>query len=96
MNSKQRAALRAAASTEPPLFQCGKEGVTPSFCEAVDKALTARELIKISVLRSSPEAVREAATNTASKVGAELVACIGNRFVLYRFSPDCDTHVLAK
>lgn len=94
MNSKQRAALRSIASTESPLFQCGKEGVTSSFCEAADRALTARELIKISVLRSSPVSVREAAEETAKRVNAELVACIGSRFVLYRFSPNKETHLL--
>ena len=94
LNSKQRAALRGLASTASPLFQCGKEGVTPSFCDAADKALTARELIKITVLRSSPVSVREAAESTAQAVGAEIVACIGNRFVLYRYSKTCDAHVL--
>ena len=94
LNSKQRAALRAIASTASPLFQCGKEGVTPSFCEAADKALTARELIKISVLRASPLSVREAAERTAQAIKAEVVACIGNRFVLYRYSNTCDTHIL--
>lgn len=94
LNSKQRATLRSLASTAAPLFQCGKEGVTPTFCEAADKALTARELIKITVLRGAPVSVREAAESTASAVNAEVVACIGNRFVLYRYSKTCDTHVL--
>ena len=94
MNSKQRATLRGLASTASPLFQCGKEGVTPAFCEAADKALTARELIKITVLRSSPLSVREAAESTARAINAEVVACIGNRFVLYRYSKTCEPHLL--
>lgn len=86
LTSKQRAALRSIASGEEVIFQMGKDGVTDGFVDGVDKALAARELIKIKVLNTAPISVREAGERTADAVGAEFVAAIGNRFILYRFS----------
>lgn len=51
MTSKQRAYLKGLAMTMDPIFQVGKSSVTPEFTKAVDEALTARELIKLSVRR---------------------------------------------
>ena len=53
MTSKQRAYLKGLAMTMEPIFQVGKSSVTPEFTKAVDEALTARELIKLSVLQNS-------------------------------------------
>ena len=50
MTSKQRAYLKGLAMTMEPIFQVGKSSATPEFTKAVDEALTARELIKLSVL----------------------------------------------
>ena len=52
MTSKQRAYLKGLAMTMEPIFQVGKSSVTPEFTKAVDEALTARELIKLSVLQN--------------------------------------------
>ena len=50
MTSKQRAYLKGLAMTMDPILQLGKGGLTPENTAAVDEALAARELIKISVL----------------------------------------------
>ena len=52
-----------------------------------DAALTARELVKMKVLETSPVDAREADT-LASELGAEVIQVIGRCFVLYRFNPD--------
>ena len=45
-----------------PLFQLGKGGMSDALIKQVDDALTARELIKVKVLRdTSPLTPREAA-----------------------------------
>ena len=44
ITSKQRAALRAMANTMQPLYQIGKEGVTPAVTAQLNDALEAREL----------------------------------------------------
>ena len=51
MTSKQRAYLKGLAMTMDPILQLGKGGLTPENTAAVEEALAARELIKISVLQ---------------------------------------------
>lgn len=93
LNSKQRAALRSAAATAETLFQLGKDGITDTFTASCDSALTARELIKISVLKTAPITAREAGEEVAQRLGAEFVAAIGNKFILYRYSKNKTEHI---
>ena len=86
LTSKQRAKLRGLASTEDTILQVGKGGVADTLVRQVDDALTARELIKLRVLETGPEAVREAAERLAAAANAEVVQVIGTKFVLYRQS----------
>ena len=51
MTSKQRAYLKSLAMKMDAIIQLGKGGLTPENTKAVDEALAARELIKISVLQ---------------------------------------------
>ena len=48
MTSKQRAYLKGLAMKMEPIMQLGKGSVTPENTAAVDEALAARELIKIT------------------------------------------------
>lgn len=93
LSSKQRAKLRGMAAGEPTLFQLGKEGVTETFLASCDSALNARELIKLSALKTAPVSAREAGEYVASKLKAEFVAAIGNKFILYRYSADNPSHI---
>lgn len=52
MTSKQRAYLKSLAMKMDAIIQLGKGGLTPENTKAVDEALAARELIKISVFRT--------------------------------------------
>ena len=79
MTSKERAEKRAQANNMEPLFQLGKGGMSD--------ALTARELIKVKVLRdTSPLTPREAADRIAEATGSEVVAVIGGSMIFYRYS----------
>ncbi|MGN1127544.1 MAG: ribosome assembly RNA-binding protein YhbY [Candidatus Flemingiibacterium sp.] len=88
LTSKQRASLRAMASSLETIFQVGKGGVTDNMCEQIGNALEARELIKLRVLDNSEYSAKEAAAKIAERVGADVVQVIGTRFVLYRESVD--------
>lgn len=88
ITSKQRAALRSMANTMQPLYQIGKEGITPSVTAQLDDALEARELIKISVLETADVTAKEAIEILAGRLHAEPVQCIGRKIVLYRRSKD--------
>ncbi len=86
LTSKQRAKLRGMANGSDVLFQVGKGGVAEAVVKQTDDALEARELIKLSVLETSPLTAREAAEELAGLTGADVVQVIGKRFVLYRRS----------
>lgn len=86
MNGKQRAALRSMASTLDPIFQIGKGNITENQIQGIDDALEKRELIKISVLRSSEIEADEALAFLAETLKAIPVCAIGNKIVLYRRS----------
>lgn len=93
LTSKQRAALRSAAATAETLFQLGKEGITDGFINSCDAALTARELIKLSVLKTAPLTAREAGEQVAARMHAEFVVAIGSKFILYRYSKNRSEHI---
>ena len=89
LNSRQRAQLRGMANRMETIFQVGKSGVTQTLIDQTDDALTARELIKLRVLETAPEGVRESAEQLAKATRAEVVQVIGSRMVLYRASRTC-------
>ncbi len=84
LTSKQRAQLRGMANTMETILQIGKTGITEQTLKQVDDALTARELIKIRTLETSPTSSRESADFIAEKLCADVVQVIGSRIVLYR------------
>lgn len=86
LTSKQRAFLRAMSQSLDTIFQVGKGGITDEMCLQISNALEARELIKARVLDNSGYTAKEAANEIASKVGSDVVSCVGTRFVLYRES----------
>lgn len=84
MTSKQRAYLRGLANRIEPIFQIGKSGISDNLIKQVDDALEARELIKLSVLETAPDGVRELAEEIAQKTKSEVVQTIGSKITLYR------------
>lgn len=88
LTSKQRAYLRSLANGLDTIFQIGKGGVTEEMCKQIDAALEARELIKLRCLDNSDYTPRLAADEISEKLGADTVAVIGTKFVLYRQSKE--------
>lgn len=86
ITSKQRAYLRGLANDDPAILQIGKGGLTENLCKTVSDALEARELIKLHLLENSGETPKNAANALAEIVGADVVAVIGKKIVLYRAS----------
>jgi RNA-binding protein len=89
LTSKERAELRARANTLDTTLIVGKEGVTQAVADEADTQLTARELVKGRVLEGALMSAREASDAICQAVGADGVACIGSKFVIYRFSEKC-------
>ena len=86
ITSKQRAYLRSLAVNLPAIMQIGKGGLGENLIKTVDDALEAKELIKLSVLENSDETARSAADSIADATGADVVAVLGRKIVLYRES----------
>ena len=84
MDSKTRAKLRSYANTVEAILQVGKNGMGEALQKQVDDALTARELIKLTV----PETPREMAATLAEATGAEVVQVVGRKVTLYRKNPE--------
>ncbi len=88
MTSKQRAYLKGLAMTMDPIFQIGKNSLTPEFTKAVQEALEARELIKISVLQNCLDDPKELAAMIAERTRSQVVQVIGKKIVLYKEGKD--------
>ncbi len=84
MNSRQRAYLRKISAMEQPVFQIGKSSVTPEITAAIDEALEARELVKISVLKNCEHDCKSVAEVLAERTKSSIVHVIGRKIVLYR------------
>ncbi len=86
LTSKQRAALRALAAKQQPIFQIGKNGISEETVRQIDAALEARELIKLHVLETADMTAREVCEALCDATGADGVQVIGSKCVLYRRS----------
>ena len=89
LTSKQRAELRAQANTLETTLMVGKEGVTEAVAQEADRLLTARELVKGKVLEAALMSAREVSDAICEATGADGVSCVGNKFVIWRFSEKC-------
>ena len=89
LTSKQRAEFRAQANALETTLMVGKDGVTESVIAEAENLLTARELIKGKVLESALMTAREVSDAICEATGADGISCVGNKFVIYRFSEKC-------
>ena len=86
MTGKERALLRSQAHHLEPIINIGKESLTPAVTQAVDEALEARELIKVSVLKNCLEEPVSLAEMLASRTRSEVVQVMGRKITLYRYN----------
>ena len=88
MTTKQRAYLKSLAMTMDPIFQIGKNSMTPELTKAVEEALNARELIKVSVMKNCADDPRALAEILAERTKSQVVQVIGKKIVLYKEGKD--------
>ena len=86
LTSKERAELRAKANSIDTTLIVGKGGVSEALIADVEIQLDNRELVKGKVLETSLMSAREASDAICEATGADGVSCVGNKFVIYRFS----------
>lgn len=88
MTTKQRAYLKGLAMNLDPIFQIGKNSMTPEVTKAIQEALDARELIKISVLKNCADDPHALAEVIAERTRSQVVQVIGKKIVLYKEGKD--------
>jgi RNA-binding protein len=88
LTGKQRSYLRKMANTINSILQIGKDGVNDNLVKQFDDNLETREIVKATVLNTSPSSVKEICQEIAIRTGAHIVQIIGHKFVLYRESKD--------
>ena len=84
LSSRERAQLKARAHALNPVVRIGHAGVTPELAAEVDRALSAHEVIKVSIAvedRAERHALGEA---LAERVDAAPVHRVGKILILWR------------
>lgn len=89
LSSKERSELRAKSNSLETTLMVGKSGVTEAVIAEAENLLTARELVKGKVLEGALMSPREVSDAICEATGADGVACLGSKFVIYRFSEKC-------
>ena len=84
--SKQRSKLKSIAANLSPITQIGKGGVTDNLLKTLSDALDAHEVIKVNILETVDEDVKNLAENVAELLEAVCVIVIGRKAVFYRYS----------
>ena len=93
LTSKQRANLKRIISTEQPVVQIGKDGLSENCLDGISKVLDARELVKINVLQNCESGARNLADDIAEKLNCDVVAVIGKKIILYKYNPKNKKHI---
>lgn len=86
LDSRQKSTLISLAHRIRPTVYIGKFGVIDSALADANLQLEARELVKCSILRTSPISAKDIGGELAFKLKAQLISCLGNKIVLYRKS----------
>ena len=86
LTSKERAELRSQATAIDTTLMVGKGGITDAVIAEAENQLNTRELVKGKVLEGAMMTPREVCDEICRYTGAEGVAVIGTKFVIYRFS----------
>ena len=84
LTPKQKRDLKGLASTLTTRYQVGKNDISETLIDMLNKALTAHELIKIDVMKGCTLPVMEVAIDLSNKLSAELVTVMGRVSVLFR------------
>lgn len=86
ITTKQRSKLKSLANTLSPAVIIGKGELTENVLAEIATALYHNELVKVSTLQSCTTSAKQLCAQVCNVLNAEPVLCIGNRFVIYKFS----------
>jgi len=84
LSPKDRAKLKGLANGISQRYLLGKSDLDDAFLNLIDKALEAKELIKVGLLQSCEATPREVGERLEEALGAYIVQTIGRIVILYR------------
>ena len=87
LTARERAHLKARAHPLEPSVQVGHGGLTDGVAAEIDRALQARELIKVKIL-ADRDARDEIAESIRARTDSAIVQQVGKVVVLWRPKPD--------
>lgn len=85
----QKRFLRSRANNLKPVVFIGKNGLNPEVLDAIDEALTSRELIKVKFVDYKEER-KELAAEIEQQCHCQLAGMIGHNAILYRQNAEPD------
>jgi RNA-binding protein len=88
LTGAQRKYLRGMAHYLKPVVQMGKNGLTDTVVESIDKALSDHELIKVRISVPADGGKREVADEIAERTHSAWVGLVGFIVILYRQQED--------
>lgn len=80
--------LKALINNDNTKYQIGKNEINDSLLDMLNKALDARELIRVEVLKSAVTPVMELTLDLSSRLHADVVSVVGRVIVLFRRNKD--------
>ena len=92
LTSRQRAYLKSKAHHLEPVVLIGKNKVAEGTLRSIDKALKARELIKIK-FREYKDEKNELAQHIQDELQAEIVGIVGHTLILFKQHPDQEKQI---
>ena len=84
ITKEQKKQLKALIVSDKTKYQVGKSEITDSLITMLDKALEARELIRVEVLKSAVTPVTELTLDLSSRLHADVVSVVGRVIILFR------------
>jgi len=90
ITSKQRSKLKGLAMTLDPVFQIGKDSLSPELTQGIREVLEKRELVKIHVLKNCIDDRKELATTIAERTGSIVVQVIGSMIILFKYQTNAE------
>ena len=84
LTPKQKRELKGLASTLKTRYQIGKNDISDTLVDMLEKALVAHELIKIDVMKGCALSIMEIAIDLSNRLNAEIVEVMGRVIVLFR------------
>lgn len=88
ITKNEKKQLKAIISQDKTKYQIGKNEINESLLTMLDKALEARELIRVEVLKSAVTPIMELTLDLSSKLHADVVSVVGRVIVLFRRNKD--------